>query len=297
PAAAACAGRDSVALASSSAKTARRVDERLMRRALDSRRASRVPAKNLAATCRRRRSVPRKPARLLPARARSAAPTSRRAIGCWENRDGHRVGLLAERDGDLCEAEEQGEPGRQFDDLRGGELAHHARAQLRIDGRRGAEEGVGPGDGELVPVAERRSLPAVIDQRDGILVQPLLARTCEPDVPAVPAPDGARVPDARPLLGRVVEAAVTPERAVESLEVPQQRGLVREDTVGGGICVGGRWRNPCPAHRTAGPSFRSETSASSSTPRISRKRAKPSNSASASVSPTRPAAARLPPAP
>src|SRR5262249_22597070 len=171
-----------------------------------------------------------------------------------------------------------------------GELAQHALAQLGIDCRRSAEEGVGPRDGELVPGAEWRSLPAVIDQRDGILVQALLARTRESHVPAVATADGPRVPDARHFFGRVIEAPVTPERAVQSLEIPEQLGLVREDAVGGGIRAGGRRRNPCPAHSAARPSFRSGTPGPASTPRIRRKRAKPSNSASASVSATTPAA-------
>lgn len=109
PAVAACAGRDSVALASSSAQAARRVGRRFICRASTPSRASCVPAKAPVATCQRcrsDRSVPRELAGLLPAWARLRPPNSGRAIGCRENRDGHRVGLLAERDGDLREAHE-----------------------------------------------------------------------------------------------------------------------------------------------------------------------------------------------
>ena len=124
----------------------------------------------------------------------------------------------------------------------------------------------------LARAVQRARLEAVGDHLDLGFVESLLPRNCEADVPSVAAVGDARVPQARDLLGGVVDLAVTPQQAVQHEEPLQRLRLERERAVGDRV-VG---------HQALGL-------AAVRSPRIVRKRVKPSNTASASTSATSPA--------
>ena len=144
--------------------------------------------------------------------------------------DRHVARHLPERDCDLREAHEECDARRELDDLLGREVLEQLGAQRRVVARRVAQEGVGE--------AQRRLL-ARASARRSARSRRWISSTSASVRPASRAPEkrtlrqkravgDARVAKPRHLLGRLVEHAVAPERAVEAREGLEQRRLVRE---------------------------------------------------------------------
>src|SRR5262249_9049418 len=115
----------------------------------------------------------------------------------------------------------------ELDDLGGAELVEQVGAQRIVDTRVGNQR-VGEADRELPPARQCALGVVVLDERDRLLVETLLACGGEPQVLADPAARDARVAEAADLLGRIVDDPLGPERAVVVVECLPQRGLVIE---------------------------------------------------------------------
>ena len=84
---------------------------------------------------------------------------------------------------------------------------------------------------ETQPVGQLLHVVRLSDLVDEVLGQSLLLRTCEAEVPSNTAVDDPGVAQPARLLGRLVDGAVAPQRAVEAVEGREQLRLVVEEAL------------------------------------------------------------------